>query len=154
VAGGSHRHQRILAERGHRELPAGDRQRDQAHVELVGRHRGRDLGGVAGHHDQLQLRVAVPQPAQQRRQQVDARGGAGAESQAARHHPAELAQRLLRRVELGKRAPRVLQQHGAGAGGEGPLAHPLEERGAAAGLELPDVQAHRGLAQTQAFGGA
>ncbi len=82
---------------------------------------------------------------------MDARGGAGAETQAARHHPAELPQRLLRPVELGERAPGVLQQHGAGAGGEGPLAHPLQQGGPAAGLEMPDVQAHRGLAQAQAL---
>jgi hypothetical protein len=109
--------------------------------------RGRDLGRVAGDHDQLELGVARPHPPQQRGQQVDARGGARPQAEPARHHPAELAKGFLGPLELGEGPAGVLEQDRSGLGGEGALAHPLEQGGAAAGLELAHVQADRGLAQ-------
>src|SRR6266851_926469 len=151
LGGRAHRHQRVEQERRHLELTAGDRQGHEGHVQLVGGDGGRDLGGVARHHDELELRIARPHPPQERRQQVDAGGGAGAEPQPPRHHAPELAERLLRGLELREGASGVLQQHRPRRGGEGALAHPLEQRGAAAGLELTHVQAHRGLAQVQAL---
>jgi len=85
---------------------------------------------------------------------MDAGGRPGAQAQPPRHHPAQPAQRLLSGLQLREGAARVLQQERAGRGGEGTLAHALEQGGAAPGLQLAHVQAHRGLAQVQALGGA
>jgi hypothetical protein len=150
----AHRHQWVEQERRHHELAARHRQRDDRHVQLVVGHRRRDLGSVAGHHDQLELRVARPQAPEQRRQQVDARDGARPQPQPPRHHAAELAEGFLRGLQLREGAAGVLQQQRPRRGGEGALAHALEQRGAAARLELAHVQTHRGLAQVQALGRA
>src|SRR5262245_30144935 len=96
--------------------------------------------------------MAGAQLAKQGWQQVDARGGARAEPQAPSDDAAQRLERLARGLELAEGALGMFHQDLARARGAGPLADTLDQREADALLQLPDVEAHRGLAQPQVLG--
>jgi len=137
-----------------RQLPGAHGQAHDADVQLVLDHGAADLGRVAGHHHQLDIRIAGAEAPQRGRQQIDADGRAGPEAHAARHHAAQLADPLDRQLELAEGAGGVGEEQIARLGGERALADALEHGEAELALELPDLHAHRGLRQVEGLGGA
>ena len=154
VVGRGDGHLRIGAEGRRHELSSMDRQRQHGDVELARRDGRRQVGGVAGDDHEFELGMARAEPAQRIGQQIRARGGARAEPHASGHDTAQPLDRLARRLELGQRAARVLEQHLAGGGGKRPAADALEQARAQRRLQVPDVMAHRGLAHVQRLGRA
>ena len=67
--------------------------------------------------------------------------------------PAQAVDGRARGLQLGQGPRGVVEQDPAGLGGEGPLADPLQQRGAEVFLQQADVVAQRRLAQVQRLGG-
>ncbi|PYN45599.1 MAG: hypothetical protein DME00_21820 [Candidatus Rokuibacteriota bacterium] len=136
-------------QRAHRQLALSHRQAHDPDVELVGHDRARDLGRVAGDHDQLRLRVARAESPQRGRQQIDAERRAGAEPDASGHDASELLDELEPALELPHRAPGVRQEELARLGRVGPLADTLEQRQPQLLLELSHLHADGRLRESK-----
>src|SRR5205807_1156669 len=148
-AGRPDRHELVPVQRAHRQLALSHRQAHDPDVELVGHDRARDLGRVAGDHDQLRLRVARAESPQRGRQQIDAERRAGAEPDASGHDASELLDELEPALELPHRAPGVRQEELARLGRVGPLADTLEQRQPQLLLELSHLHADGRLRESK-----
>ena len=131
-----------------------DGQADDAEVDLVPEHALDDPVGGAGRHHQLDVGMLLAAGAQHRRQVVDQGRCAGADAHLAEPAVAVAPHRCKELVGLLGDALGVLDQLAAGGGGEGALAHPVDETHAEPGLELADLQADGWLRKVEPLGRA
>ncbi len=123
-------------------------------IKLVRADRLLHRAGVGDPEPQLDTGVPAAEPADERRQHVDARCRAGADQQRAALQTVELPDHLAGIGQRREDALGALLEQAARLGQGDPPAEPIEEPRAELRLELPDVLGEGGLTRVQRLGRA
>ena len=128
-------------------LEGGQVTTDDPEVHLGGAHPLLDLPGVADAERHLDPPVARLEPAEQPREQIDARRRAPAEQEGAAVEAAQLPHCVLHSLEHREDAPGVLLEETARLGQADAPTEPVEERRVEPALQLLDLLGQRRLTE-------